>query len=149
MSKFHKRHVNQIWWNVITWHIKNIIWQLSRRLQSLNLVGIHMQIKWYRSYFFTIFIITCFLYFYMSFLYFRWSCNLSKLHSATSKKTIGVNTHKNEMVAYLHMKWPNHGKLIQATAPKVALMKGTNINRLRDFDILTNEKSISNFYKGC
>ena len=37
MSKFQKRHVNQIWWNVITWHIKNVISQLSRRLHSPKL----------------------------------------------------------------------------------------------------------------
>ena len=66
-----------------------------------------------------------------------------------TKKTIGGNTYTNEMVAYFHMKWPNHAKLIKAAAPKVALMKGTHINRPRDFDILTNEKSIRNFYKGC
>ena len=43
----------------------------------------------------------------MSFLYVTWSRDLSKRHSATSKKTItakvGGNTYKNEMVAYLHM----------------------------------------------
>ena len=27
----------------------------------------------------------------------------------------------------------NHAKVIKATAPKVALMKGTNLNRPRDF----------------
>ena len=80
--------------------------------------------------------------------------NLIKLHSATSKKTtttkLGGNTYKNEMVAYIHMTWPNHTRVINATAPKVALMKGTHLNGSRDFllyDILTNEKSISNFYK--
>ena len=95
-------------------------------------------------------------YSYMSFLYVMWSRNLLKLHSPTSKKTIntklGSITYKNERVAYLHMTWVNHAKVIKATAPKVALMKGTNLNRPRDFwlyDILTNEKSICNFYKSC
>ena len=95
-----------------------------------------------------------FLYSYMSFFYVMWSRNLSKLHSATSKKTITAklngNTYKNEMVAYLHMTWHNQAKLIKATAPKVALMKGTHLNRPRDFglyDILTNQKGICNFQK--
>ena len=43
--KFQKRHVNQIWWNVITWYIKNVISQLLRRLKSPNLVGIHMRVN--------------------------------------------------------------------------------------------------------
>ena len=49
MSKFKKRHANQIWWerlndmqplgpmdfdHVITWYIKNIISQLLQRLQT-------------------------------------------------------------------------------------------------------------------
>ena len=106
----------------------------------------------------TWFIITRFLYSYMSFLYVMWSRNLLKLHSPTSKKTIttklGWNTYKNERVAYLHMTWVDHAKVIKATAPKVALRKGTNLNlnRSRDFwlyDILKNEKSICNFYKSC
>ena len=57
MSKFRKRHVNQIWWegwsgmqplgdkafdHVTTCEIKNIISQL---LQRLHLVGTHMRIK--------------------------------------------------------------------------------------------------------
>ena len=62
---------------------------------------------------------------------------MSRDQSATSKKTIttklGGSTYKNEMVAYLHMTWPNHAKVIKATAPKVALMKGTHLNRPRDF----------------
>ena len=29
--------------------------------------------------------------------------------------------------------WPNHAKVIKATDPTVTLMKGTNLNRLRDF----------------
>ena len=50
------------------------------------------------------------------------------------------------------MTWVNHANVIKATAPKVALMKGTNLNRPRDFwlyDTLTNEKSTWNFYKSC
>lgn len=33
--------------HVITWQIKNVISKILRRLQSRNLVGIHMRIKWY------------------------------------------------------------------------------------------------------
>ena len=102
------------------------------------------------------FIITLFLYSYMSFLYVTWSRNLLKLYSATSKKAIttklGGNTYKNEILAYLHMTWPNHAKVIKATAPKVVLMKGTYLNRPCDFwlyGILTDEKSICYFYKNC
>ena len=96
------------------------------------------------------------LYSYMSFLYFMWSRNLLKLYSATSKKTtttrLGENTYKNEWVAYLHNTCVNHAKVIKAKTLKVALMKGINLNRPRDFwlyFILTNEKSICNFYKSC
>ena len=102
----------------------------------------------------TWFIITCFFYILMSFRYVMWSRNLLKRHSPTSKKTIttklGGNTYKNERVEYLHMTWVNHAKAIKAKTPKIALMKGTNLNRPRDFwlyDILTNEKSKCNFWK--
>ena len=95
-------------------------------------------------------------YSYMSFLYVMWSRNLLKLHSPTSKKTIttklGSITYKNERVAYLHMTWINHAKAIKGTAPKAALMNGTNLNRPCDFwlyDTLTNKKSICNSYKSC
>ena len=105
-----------------------------------------MQIKWYHSYTIIWYIITRFLYSYVSFLYVTWSRNLLKLHSTTSKKTIGGNTYKNEMVTYLHMTWPNHAKLIKAAAPKIALMKGTHLNRQHDFwlyDILaTSSKAV-------
>ena len=81
----------------------------------------------------------------MPLLYVTWSRNLLKLPNATDKKTIttkvGGNTYKNEMVAYLHMKWPDHTKVVKATANKMPFMKGTHLNRLRDFwlyDILTN-----------
>ena len=88
----------------------------------------------------TWFIITRFLYSYMSFLYVMWSRNLLKLHSPTSKKTIttklGGNTYKYESVAYIHMTWVNHTNVIKATAPKVALMKNTNLNRSRVFDYM-------------
>ena len=104
----------------------------------------------------TWFIITRFSYCYMPFLYVMWSRNLLNLHSLSSKETIttklGGNTYKNERVEYLHMTWVNHAKAIKAKTPKIALMKGTNLNRPRDFwlyDILTNEKSICNFYKSC
>ena len=50
------------------------------------------------------------LYSYMSFIYViyvRWSRNLSKLHSATSTKTITTNLceneYENEIVAYLYV----------------------------------------------
>ena len=69
----------------------------------------------------------------MSFLYVTLSCNLLQLHSATSKKTIGGDKYKNEMVAYLHVTRPNHAKLIKAAAPKVVLMKGSHLNRSRGF----------------
>ena len=102
----------------------------------------------------TSFIITRFLYSYMSFLYVMWSRNLLKLHSPTSKKTItsklGRNIYKIETVAYLHMTWISYAKVIKATVPKVALVKGIILNRPCDFwlyDIMTNEKSICNFYK--
>ena len=65
------------------------------------------------------------------------SRNLLKLHSPTSKKTIttklGGNTYKNGRVAYIHMTRVNHTQVIKAAAPKVALMKSTNLNRPRDF----------------
>ena len=68
----------------------------------------------------TWFIIICF-YIPMSFLNVTWLRNLIKLHSATSKSSIttklGGNTYKNEMVAYLHMTWPNHARVGKATAP--------------------------------
>ena len=104
----------------------------------------------------TSFIITYFLYSYTSFLYVMWSRNSLKTHSATFQKIIitklGGNKYKNERVAYLHITWVNHGKVIKGTATKVVLMKGTNRNRSRDlwlYDILTNEKRISNFYRSC
>ena len=104
----------------------------------------------------TSFIITYFLYSYTSFLYVMWSRNSLKTHSATFQKIIitklGGNKYKNERVAYLHITWVNHGKVIKGTAAKVVLMKGTNRNRSRDlwlYDILTNEKRISNFYRSC
>ena len=63
-----------------------------------------------------------FLYSYMSFLHVTWLRKLLKFHSVTSKKTLtiklGGNTFKNEMVAYLHMKWPNEAKVGKATVPK-------------------------------
>ena len=65
---------------------------------------------------------------YMSFIIF-----LYVIHSATSTRTIttnlGVNINQNEMVAYLHVTWPSHAKVIKTTAPKFALMKGTHLNR--------------------
>ena len=90
----------------------------------------------------------------MSFLHVIWSYNLLKLRSPLSKKTTKLvgNIYKNERVAYLHMTWVNQAKVLKATAPKVTLLKGTNLNRPRDFwlhDILTNEKSICNFYSFC
>ena len=76
----------------------------------------------------TWFIITRFSYSYMSFLYVTWSSNLLKRHSSTSKKTInsklGEKTYKNERLAYLHMTWVNHAKVIKATAPKVSFSTG-------------------------
>ena len=37
------------------------------------------------------------------------------------------------MVEDLHMSWPNHAKISQATTFKVALMKDALLNRSRDF----------------
>ena len=53
------------------------------------------------------------------------------------------------MLTYFHMTWPNHAKIIKATTPRVALMKGTHLNRSLEFwlyDVWTNEKSVCNFY---
>ena len=36
--------------HVFKWQIKNIISQLLQRLQSPNLVGTHMRVKWYYCY---------------------------------------------------------------------------------------------------
>ena len=52
--------------HVITWQIKNIISELLLILQSPNLVGTHMRVKWYRC-FVTRFIIFHLLYSCMSF----------------------------------------------------------------------------------
>ena len=136
--------------HVITWWVKSVILQLSRKLGWNTYVKkmVLLSVTW--------FILARFLYFYMSFLYFTWSRNLLKLHSATSRKVIttklGGNTYNNEIVAYLHMMWPNHAKLIKATSLKVALMKGIHLSRPRDFWLyymLGNEKTIWNFYKSC
>ena len=96
-----------------------------------------------------------FIFFYIAF-YVMWSCNLLKLHSATSKNTIttklGGNTYKNERVEYLDVTWVNYAKVMKTTAPKVAFMKGTNPSRSRDiwlYDTLTNKKKIWNFCKSC
>ena len=104
----------------------------------------------------TWFIITRFLYPYMSLLHVIWSRNLLKLYIPTSKKTVTTkldgNTYKNERIAYLYRTWVNHAKVIKATTSKVALMEDTNLNRTDNFwsyYILTNEKSIFNFYKSC
>ena len=143
-----------IWWHYF-WsrdhYIKNVISQFSQIYNHQTWLEYTIPLLYV-----TWFIITCFLYSYMPFLYIMWSRTLLKLHSPTSKKTIttklGENTYKNERVAYLNMTWVNHTKVIEAKAPKVALMKGTNLNRPRDFwlyGILINEKSIFNFYKSC
>ena len=83
-----------------------------------------------------------------------WSRDLLKLHSPTSKKTaatkLGGNIYKNERVAYLHMTWFNHAKVIKAIAPKVALIKGTNLNGQCDFwlyDIWQMERAYATFTK--
>ena len=36
--------------HMIMWQIKNILLQLLQRLQSPNLVGTYMRIKWYHCY---------------------------------------------------------------------------------------------------
>ena len=79
----------------------------------------------------------------MSILHVRWSRNLLKFHSTTSKTTkLGRNAYENEMIAHLYMVWPNCAIVGKATAPKVAMMKD-HLNRPRHFwlhDILRNEK---------
>ena len=79
----------------------------------------HMRIKWYHCYV-SRFVICHLLSSYV-------------IHSATSTRTIttnlGVNINQNEMVAYLHVTWSSHAKVIKTTAPKFALMKGTHLNR--------------------
>ena len=158
--KFQKRHVNQIWWE--GWNCMQPLGDMTfdhmiTKLRTLYLNFYKDTITklgwntWQHC-----FMSRDLLYSFMSFLCVMWSRNLSKLHSLTSKKTIttklGGNTYKNERVVYLHITWANHSKVIKATAPKVALMKGINLNRPRDFwlyDILTNKKSICNFYKSC
>ena len=68
-----------------------------------------------------------FFYSYMYFLYVTWSQNLLKLHSTTCKKTIlGGNSWKIEMIAYLHITWPNLAKVMKARVPKDALMKSNH-----------------------
>ena len=107
-----------------------------------------MRIKWCHSY------MSCdLLRVVLIYLYVTWTSNLLKLHSAISKRTTTItlvkNKCQNEMVAYLHVTWPNHAIVIKAAAPKVALMKGAHLDRPRSFwlyDILTNEKCINSVY---
>ena len=72
------------------------------------------------------------------------------IHSATSMKTIitnlGGNKHQNEMVVYLHVTWANHPKLFKTTAPKVALMKGTYLNRPHDLWLHENLTKIKSMW---
>ena len=100
--------------HVITRQIKNMS-KLLQRLQSPNLVGKDMRIKWYHDYTSHI----------------TWSGNLLKLQSATFMKTrtttnLGGNTYQKEMVVYLHVLWPNQAKVIKVTVPDVASVKGTS-----------------------
>ena len=62
--------------------------------------------------------------YHMSFVTFLYA-----LHGATSTKTITTNidgnTYQNEMVAYLHVTWPNHAKVIKTAVPKAASQQAT------------------------
>ena len=120
-------YVNQILWqrsnsiqltddwnfdHVIMWQIKNVTVQLPQRLQSPNVVRIHIRMK------------HC--YYHTSRDKITWSRYIQKYFSGIFKKAtiikIGKSAYQNERVPYAM--WPNHAKVINATAPKLALMKG-------------------------
>ena len=128
--------------HMITRQIKKMS-QLLQRLQSPNVVGKDMRIKWYHGYKSRD---------YTSHI--TWSSNLLKLHSATFTKTrtsnLGGNTYQKEMVVYLHVTWPNHTKVIKATVPNVASVKGTlSINHMIFHYMISwqMKRACSNFYK--
>ena len=115
--------------HVITRQIKNMS-KLLQRLQSPNLVGKDMRIKWYYGFTSRDYA-----------THITWSSNLLKLHSATFTKTrtttnLGGNTYQKEMVVYLHATWPNHAKVIKVTVPNVASVKGTLSTNHMIFDYM-------------
>ena len=121
--RFQKRHANQIWWEV--WNcmqplgdmtFDHVVTKLRTLCHNFHKDAI-TKLSWNTWYHcFTWFVITRFLYFYISFLYVIRLGNVLKLHSPTSKKTIttrlGGNIYKNERVAYFHMAWVNHYMII-------------------------------------
>ena len=114
--------------HAITRQIKNMS-KLLQRLQSPNLVGKDIRIKWYHGYTSRD---------YTSHI--TWSSNLLKLHSATFMKTrttnFGGNTHQKEMVVYFHVTWSNHTKVIKVTVHNVASVKGTLSTNHMIFDCM-------------
>ena len=139
--------------HVITWWIKKLYYNfhedtITKRgwnTYASNMISLLCD-KW--------FIIIRFLNSYMLLLYVMWSRNLLKLLSATFKKIITTkqseNVYKNKRVAYLHLTWVNQAKVINATAAKIALMKGTNLKDNVDFDYMISwqmERASSNFKK--
>ena len=119
-------YVNQILWqqsnsiqltddwnfdHVIMWQIKNVTVQFPQRLQSINVVRIHIRMKHY--------------YYHISHDKITRSRDIQKNFGGIFKKAtiikIGKSAYQNERVPYAM--WPNHAKVIKATAPKLALMK--------------------------
>ena len=105
--------------HVIRCQIKSLKVQLSRRLQSLNVVVIHQNET-------------------LPFLYVTW-CN----HVVTWQTS--ENAYQNRRVPLLHSMRPNHAEVIKAAVPKFALMKATDCYRARDPDKW--RASNHNFYK--
>ena len=99
--------------HVITWQIKNIISQLLQRLQPPSLVGTHTRIKWYH----------CYMSGYLLYvIYYIPICHSQCNFHEDYNHQYWWKYHQNEMVAYLHVTWPNHAKV---TAPKVASQQAT------------------------
>ena len=98
------------------WQIKNIIAQVSLRLQSLNMMEIHIKIKHYHCHMVGDFTL--------------WSSDIEKIRSVTFKKAattkLGRNACQNERVSLLHVTWPNYTKVNRITTLKFALTKGTH-----------------------
>ena len=145
-TKFSKRklYVNKILrqlWNshqstdsrtfdhVIRWRIKSGILQLSRRLQSLNNVVIHIRMKHYHSY--------------------KLPLPTLPLHHVITSQT-SWNAYQNKRVPLLHFTWPSYAKVIKATVPKLSLMKGRDSYGTHDLWLCYPDKwraSDHNFYK--
>ena len=89
--------------HVIRWEIKNVIVQSSRKLQLLNLVVIHIKMKHYHSY--------------------VWRGVITR----SLDRQLGMPTKIGGCHSYIS--WPNHAKVIKATAPKLVLIKSTHTYR--------------------